>query len=64
MMKKVTHACLGSIWYPSEPSDVPYSPNQFLGWDFFAAVTYSMTAVETSTTCNFLTINQKDIIGR
>ena len=25
---------LGSIWYPSEPSDVPYSPNQFLGWDF------------------------------
>ena len=26
---------LGSIWYDSEPSDVPYSPNQFLGWDFF-----------------------------
>ena len=27
---------LESIWYHhSEPSDVPYSPNQFLGWDFF-----------------------------
>ena len=26
---------LGSIWYHSEPSDVPYFPNQFLGFDFF-----------------------------
>ena len=26
---------LGLIWYHSEPSDVPYSLNQFLGWDFF-----------------------------
>ena len=26
---------LESIWYHSEPLDVPYSPNQFLGWDFF-----------------------------
>ena len=26
---------LRSIWYHSEPSDVPYSPNQFLGWAFF-----------------------------
>ena len=26
---------LESIWYHSEPSDVPYCPNQFLGWDFF-----------------------------
>ena len=26
---------LGAIWYQSEPSDIPYSPNQFLGWDFF-----------------------------
>ena len=25
---------LGSIWYHSEPSDVPYSPNQFLALDF------------------------------
>ena len=25
----------GSIWYHSEPLEVPYSPNQFLGWDFF-----------------------------
>ena len=34
---EVTHAHLGPIWYHSEPSDVPYSLNQFLGWDFFAA---------------------------
>ena len=26
---------LGSILYPSEPSNVPYSPNQFLAMDFF-----------------------------
>ena len=25
----------GSIWYHSEPSDVPYSPYQFLTLDFF-----------------------------
>ena len=30
----------------SEPSDVPYSPNQFIGWDFFAA-SYSKTALVT-----------------
>ena len=23
------------IWYHLEPSDVPYSPNQFLGWELF-----------------------------
>ena len=32
---KVDHAHLGPIWYLSEPSNVPYSPNQFLGWEFF-----------------------------
>ena len=35
---------LGPIWYHSEPSDVPYSPNQFLGWDFFA-VSYSNLSI-------------------
>ncbi len=44
MIKGVTHAHLGPIWYHSEPSDVPYSPNQFLGWDFFAAF-YSKTVL-------------------
>ena len=24
--------------YNSEPSDVPYSPNQLLGWDFFVSL--------------------------
>ena len=35
---------LGLIWYHSEPSNVPYSPNHFLGLDFFA-VSYSKTAL-------------------
>ena len=35
MIKGVTHARLGPIWYHSEFPDAPYSPNQFLGWDFF-----------------------------
>ena len=35
MIKGVTHAHFGQIWYHSEPADVPYSPNQFLGLDFF-----------------------------
>ena len=35
MIKGVSHAHLGPIWYHLEPSDIPYSPNQFLGWDFF-----------------------------
>ena len=26
---------LGSIWYHSNSLEVPYSPNQFLGWNFF-----------------------------
>ena len=26
---------LGSIWYHSEPSDVPHFPKKILGWDFF-----------------------------
>ena len=29
------NAHLAPIWYHPEPSDFPYSPNQFLGWDFF-----------------------------
>ena len=32
--------------YHSEPTDVPYSPNQFLGWDFFAD-SYSETVLDT-----------------
>ena len=31
----ITKGHLGPIWYHSESSDLPYSPNQFLGWDFF-----------------------------
>ena len=45
MIKGVTHAHLGPIWYYSEASEVPYSPNQFLHWYFFAA-SYSKTALE------------------
>ena len=38
------HNHLGSIWYHSEPLEVPYSPNQFLGLDFFA-ISYSKPAL-------------------
>ena len=44
MIMKVTYSHLGPIVYHAEPSDIPYSPNQFLGWDFFAA-SYSKTAL-------------------
>jgi hypothetical protein len=33
--KLIPNADLGTIWYHSEPLDIPYFPNQFLGWDFF-----------------------------
>ena len=35
MIKGVTYAHLGPIWNFSESSDVPYFPNQYLGWDYF-----------------------------
>ena len=38
MIKGVTYAHLGHISYHSEHSDVPYSLNQFLGWDIFAII--------------------------
>ena len=44
MIKGVTRAIFGPIWYYSDPSDALYSPNQFLRWDFFAA-SYSKTAL-------------------
>ena len=46
MIKWVTHAHLEPIWYHSEPSDVPYSQNQFLGWDFFFVASYNKMALE------------------
>ena len=45
MIKEVTHAHLGPIWYHSEPSDVHYFPNQFLDRDFFAT-SYSKAALD------------------
>ena len=44
IFNEVTHAHLGPIWYHSQPSYVPYSSNQFHGWDFFTA-SYSKTAL-------------------
>ena len=35
---------LWSIWYRSEPLEVSFFPNQFLGWDFFA-FSYSKMAL-------------------
>ena len=45
MSMGVTHAHLGTIWYHSKPSDVPYPPNKFLGWDFSFVVSYSKPAL-------------------
>ena len=36
-VKGLNHGHLGPIWYHSESSNIPYSLNQFLGWDFFVA---------------------------
>ena len=46
MIKEVTPAHLEPIGYHlhSEPSDVTYAPNQFVGWDFFA-FSYTKTAL-------------------
>ena len=44
MIKGVTHAHLGSIFYHSEPSNVPYFLNRFLVGTFFA-VSYSKIAL-------------------
>ena len=52
MIKGVTHAHLGPIWYHSEPSDVPYSQNQFLDGDFFAT-SYSKAALDYYLFMNF-----------
>ena len=35
MIKWVIYDYLRSIWYPSEPSDVPYTPNQQLVMNYF-----------------------------
>ena len=35
MIKGVTHVHVEPIWYHSELPDIPFSQNQFLGWDFF-----------------------------
>ena len=50
------------IWdqfgYQAEPSDVLYSLNQFLGWDFFFAVSYIKPALAFGINysfCQFLT---------
>ena len=43
----ITHPHLGPNWYCSEPSNIPYSPNQcsFLGGTFFA-ICYGKTALD------------------
>ena len=47
---------LGSISHHPEPLEVLYSPNQFLGWDFFA-ISYSKPALGlTATNEGFLAV--------
>ena len=46
MIKGVTHAHLGPIWYHSEPSDVPYLfPKPVTGHEPFLALCYSKPAL-------------------
>ena len=47
MIKGVSQGHLGPIWYHLEPSDVPYSSNQFLALDFFSA-SYSKIALKST----------------
>jgi hypothetical protein len=50
---------LGSIWYHSEPSDIPNSQNQFLGWDFFC----HFLQQDSSSFCNFMASLGRYLIG-
>ena len=60
MIKRVTHVHLGSIWSQSDPLDVPYCPDQFLGLDFFA-VSYTKPALSgDDPNCTFGVDNFKD----
>ena len=53
MIKGVSHAHLGSIWYHSGPSDIPYYPNQFFGWDFFLPLLTANPALVVKIRYNF-----------
>ena len=66
MIKGVTHAHLGTIWNNSEPSDVPYSPNQFLALDFFCrflqySTYFAITIYRSMDVFKFLVKKQKFI---
>ena len=50
---------LESIWYHSEPSDVPYSLNQFLGWNFFDTSYSKMALIFKCITWMWLTQENK-----
>jgi hypothetical protein len=52
MSELINH--LRSIWYPSEALEVPCSPNQFLGWDFFV-ISYSKPGFDSDTGWSELT---------
>ena len=53
MIKGVTYVHFGLIWYHSKPFDIPYSPNQFLGWDFFCRFLHFLPLLNKSFKCNF-----------
>ena len=54
MIKGVTQVHLGPIWYYSEPSYIPYFPNQFLGWDFWRFLRQDGSSTETSLILKFV----------
>ena len=62
MIKEVHHVHLSPIWYHSEPSDVPYSKNQFLGWDFFCRFLQQESSSLVSTSQLFALIGISDCV--
>ena len=47
MSLSYSHDHLGSVWYHSEPSEGPHSPNQYItGQELFLAVSYSKPALD------------------
>ena len=60
MIKGVAQAHLGLIWYHSETSDVPYSPNQFLGWEFFCRFLWQTGSNRTNFLVDAVTKNGKE----
>ena len=50
-VKGFPHAHLEPIWYHSKHSDIPYSPEQFLGWDIFCRFLHANIILNSNLNC-------------